>query len=512
MHSNRIAYASILLFVATEAAAQDQPLSVIDWVTRNPEQPAITSAALPKRFEPPVSPDATAPSVTVQPLGQEAARLIGIVPSTVTGLPQSLWSGSAVSGLVAQLDEISAFRLPAAQALLFTLLLTEATAPGTDTAGADLLTLARVDALARFGAHDPAISLLDQAGITRDVPHFEAYMDLALLTGLEDTACAILTSQPHLSPSIGRRIFCAARSGDWPTAALLFDTATSLETLPPSEAAVLERFLHPEAFENEAPLTRPQTMTPLLFRLHEAVGEPFPSGTLPRSYAVADLRDLAGWKPQLEAAERLAVVGALSPNKLLALYTARQPAASGGVWDRALAVQRFDTALRSRSVDAIAKSLPSAWVAMQTVGLETSFAELFAEALTRYDLPGPAGEIATTMALLSPDYRRFAAGIDASPVEKNLAGTEVAVATALSARDAALLAGLDARNARTDLVKMARNGRMGEAILRALVLLDAGASGNHAALTQALATLRAFGLEDTVRRAALQISLLERWN
>ena len=57
-------------------------------------------------------------------------------------------------------------------------------------------------------------------------------------------------------------------------------------------------------------------MTPLLFRLHEAIGEPLPTGNLPRSYAVADLRDLAGWKPQLEAAERLAVTGALPANRL----------------------------------------------------------------------------------------------------------------------------------------------------------------------------------------------------
>ena len=53
---------------------------------------------------------------------------------------------------------------------------------------------------------------------------------------------------------------------------------------------------------------------------------------------------------------------------------------------------------------------------------------------------------------------------------------------------------------------------MGEAILRTLVLLDDGASGDPVALTQALATLRAFGLEETARRAALQILLLERYS
>lgn len=511
MRSKAAGYAALFVMAAPWAAAQDQPLSVIDWVTRNPGQPAITSATLPQRFEPPVAPNATVPQVVVQPLGEEASRVIGIVPSSVTGLPQSLWAGSTTEGLVAQFDDISAFRLPAAQALLYTLLLTEATAPGSDTAGQDLLTLARVDALARFGAHDPAMSLLQQAGITRDTVHFAAFLNLALLTGQEDAACAILSARPHLSPSLAHRAFCAARSGDWPTAALLFDTASSLDTLPSSEIAVLERFLHPESFEEAPPLPRPEEMTPLLFRLHEAIGEPFTTGALPRSYAVADLRDLAGWKPQLEAAERLAAVGALSANRLLGLYTARQPAASGGVWDRARAVQRFDTALRTRSVEAIAKSLPPAWEAMQSIGLETIFAELFAEPLARYSLPGSAGEIAHNMALLSPDYARLSTGIDTTPLQAFLAGKSDTPPKASTDREAALIAGLDPRNARSDLLQMARNDRMGEAILRALVLLDAGIAGDPGALTQALATLRTFGLEDTVRRAALQISLLERW-
>jgi hypothetical protein len=74
------------------------------------------------------------------------------------------------------------------------------------------------------------------------------------------------------------------------------------------------------------------------------------------------------------------------------------------------------------------------------------------------------------------------------------------------------LAGLDQDNARSDLIDMARNNRMGEAILRVLVLLDDGAAGDPVALTQALATLQAFGLEDTARRAALQIVLLERYS
>lgn len=500
------------LGIACAATAQDQPLSVIDWVKRNPDQPAMTSAVLPPRFEAPVAPGVVVPEVTVQRIGQETQRLIGLVPGSVTGLPQHLWSGSTAEGLVAQLRDMPALKLPAAQALLYTVLLTEATGPHGDTAGKDLLTLARADTLARFGAHDPALALLEQAGVTRDTAHFAAYMDVALLTGHEDAACAILDTNPHLAPSLGHRTFCAARQGDWPTAALLFDTGRTLGSVKGADAAALERFLYPEAYEDAPPLPRPEQITPLVFRLHEAIGEPLPTGPLPRAYAVADLRDLAGWKAQIEAAERLAVTGALPANRLLGLYTARQPAASGGVWDRVDAVQRLETALRTRSVEAISKSLPPAWAAMQAVGLELIFADLFADSLARYALTGRAPEIAQTMALLAPTYKTTPLA-DATPaLLRSVAQGEPADIAPSDPRSAAIVAGFEQQNARSDLTTMARNGRMGEAILRALMLLDDGASGDPVALTQSLATLRAFGLEDTARRAALQVLLLERYN
>ena len=53
-------------------------------------------------------------------------------------------------------------------------------------------------------------------------------------------------------------------------------------------------------------------------------------------------------------------------------------------------------------------------------------------------------------------------------------------------------------------------GQLGEAILRAMKLFHRGAAGNFGDLSAALATFRAVGLEDTARRAALQLMLLER--
>ena len=206
------------------------------------------------------------------------------------------------------------------------------------------------------------------------------------------------------------------------------------------------------------------------------------------------------------------MTGALPANRLLGLYTARAPAASGGVWDRVRAVQRFEAALRTRSSDAIAKTLPDAWGQMRRANLELIFADLFAEALDRYALSGAAGVIASDMLLLSRAYAQAADNDSVPPLLRSLAGAEIEPPAPTTSREEAILLGFDSTRARADLTAMARNNRMGEALLRTLMLLDDGAAGDPLALTEALATLRAFGLEDTARRAALQILLLERFN
>ena len=59
------------------------------------------------------------------------------------------------------------------------------------------------------------------------------------------------------------------------------------------------------------------------------------------------------------------------------------------------------------------------------------------------------------------------------------------------------------------LADLADRGALGELILRAIALYRQGTDGNPKALTDALATFRLVGLEDTARRAALQLMLLE---
>ncbi|WP_308342320.1 hypothetical protein [Roseobacter insulae] len=483
---------------------------MIDWVQQNPDQPAMTSVAMPNFGEPPTTSSGGVPDVAVVPLDEEAVRIIGLVPAAVTGLPQTLWRQSDPDALSRQLTSLPDFRLPAAQALLFTALLAEAQGPGQDAAQEDIFTLARVAALQRFGALDPALALIEQADVTRDKDHFAAYMDVALLSGEEAPACGTLSAQPHLAPAMAHRIFCAARQGDWTTAALLFDTAQALSLLGNVEAAALDRFLHPEVFDGQPPLRPPREITPLLFRLHEAIGEPLPTRLLPRAYAVADLRDIAGWKAQLEAAERLAKTGALPDNRLLGLYSDREPAASGGIWDRVEAVQQFDTALRTQSAAAVAKTLPRAWTAMQDAELEVAFAGLFAEDLSKLALTGRSARLSEVLSLLSPEYQT-AAQRSGSKLLRAVAAGDPTGYLAENPLHQAIIDSFAPDAGPGDLREMARAGRLGEVILRALVLLEEGAAGDPVALKDALATLRALGFEDTMRRAALQILLLERF-
>lgn len=497
-----------LVFATVASAQEEQPLSVIDWLGTQAETLVALPAPDAKPDEPPVAQSALAPAVQVQPLGQGSLRKIGLVPSAITGLPADLWSGSDGARLDALFDALPDLTLPAAQSLLYTLLLAEAGAPAGDARAGDQLALTRVATLQRYGALDPALSLLEQAGTTTSAAHFDLWMQINLLNGTEDRACDLLRAQPHLSQDFGIQIFCAARAGAWDNAALTFGSAQALNLMPPERLALFDRFLHPEDFEDAPPLPPLRNMDPLSFRMLEALGEPVPSSTLSRAYAVADLRNLAGWKAQLEAAERLTRAGALPDNRLLGLYTERKAAASGGVWDRVAALQQFETALTSGSADAIAKTLPAVWSAMQNAGLEVSFAGLFAQALEGVPLEGRAQRVATEVGLLSPRYEIAARSAASPDFASALALGEVPESRPDDAIQGAIFDAFQDAPARADLVAMVAQSRLGEAILHLLPLLHDGAQGKTRALTDALATLRALGLEDTARRAALQMLLI----
>ncbi len=499
---------SVLVVCAAPGSAQEPgsaPLSAIEWLTQNAE-PIVQAPD-----EPPIVKSGTAPEVTVAPLSDTLVQRIGLLPFRVTGLPPQMWSGAAANDLDFALSRAASQRVPAAQELLLTMLLAETDDLRPEEAGVRWLS-ARLDTLIQLGAVEPALALVMQADGSRNPALFARWLDLALLAKQEEAPCTALQSAPQLIPSEAARIYCTARVGDFDTAALLFGTASALDVLSPDKKALLARFLDPDLFEDD-PLPRaPVRPDPLTFRLFEAAGAPLPTTPLPRAFAHTDLSSDAGWKAQLEAAERLARVGILPSNRLLGLYTDRKAAASGGIWDRVRALQAFEAALAQQEAEAIAKALPALWRGIRSAGLEVVFSDLYAAQLAELTLPGAAAQIAHHMELLSRSYEtaplpaapseraRFLASVAQGTPDPALAQSDMARAVAAAFGDAA------SPSAATGDVTP---DKVGLVLLDTLATLADAGRGDLNALQTGLSDLRALGLEDIARRAALQMLILK---
>jgi hypothetical protein len=487
--------------LASPAFAQESgaPLSAIDWLSRSVEGSSTASPP-----EPPVASDASSPGITVTPLDGGEGGPSGILPSEVTGLPATLWTGSDAATLVDLIHAEDVETLPALQELLVTLMLAEAEPP-RDGNARDLF-LARVDKLLEIGALEAARSLLE-SGDLLDPEAFRRYFDVTLLTGTENEACALLGSNPSLAPTLMARVFCTARNGDWNAAVLTLNTGRALGDVSLEDETLLTRFLDPEFAQPEEDLLPPDRPSPLVYRIREAVGDLIPTTGLPLAFSHADLRDTVAWRARLEAAERLARHGAISENVLLAIYTAREPAASGGIWDRAGAIQRLDRAVTAGDSAAVSAALAPAWDAMREVGLEVPFARLYGEALLPLDLDPAAEALAYRIGLLSPAYELAASSREpTNPQEQLWRAIATGRIDGVESSDAAATAVLASFGAEPTVVQA---GQTGEAILRAVASFRQGIDGDYRALSEALSGLRAAGLDDVARRSALQFLILD---
>ncbi len=497
------------ILLATTLAAQT-PLTAIDWLGQ-PVPVPIAEPLAPQLNEPPVTNGVVIPQVDVLPLGAASPDAVGLLPTSTTGLPKDLWYPSRTDDLTRLLADHSNEPIPAVQALYYTLLMAEADAPSDAPADGKFLKV-RTKILMDFGAVEPALALIERAGPSTE--HlFDQWLDLALLNGSEDAPCQNLRADPSLSQSYAARIYCTARAGDWQTAALTYETAAALGALTPIEVTLLAQFLDPETI-SDTPSTVPSpSLTPLLFRLFEAIGSPLPTRGLPRAYAIADLRKTTGWKSEIEAAERLTHTGALPATRLLGLYTERTPAASGGVWDRVASIQALDDALSESSGEAVSETLSDAFEAFRSQGLEVAFAQLFSQRLQDADLSTNAQHQLFEIALLSPDYEAAMTTLTAkTPRQKFLAdiarGTPTADA-AHSGLEQAIATAFSSTKASPKHQALLDQGKLGQAILAAANQLDRAGSSDTGAISDALATFRAVGLEDTARRAALQLLILK---
>ena len=515
--------AAALAALLSGPAAGQAPLSAIDWLREAPVEPATAITVLP--LTPPES--GPAPGISTRPI--EAARIeaVGLYPPARVGLPRDIWGPSTAAEIAALLGILPVDTLPALRDLAFRLLLAEfdPPAPGSASPDPDGYIAARIETLMRMGALDQAGALLDTLDPT-SARLAGLKFDLRLLLGDDEAACdgLVRVVQGEAGPqaaAVGSlpaaAVFCQARGGDWAGADRSLQQArTGAAQLAPDYLDLLERFADFDAHAGDTPLVMPANPSPLAWRLLEALGEPVATQGLPLAYAHADLRGTAGWRAQIEAAERRVRAGALPPNRLIGLYTERRAAASGGIWERVRRVQALDAALGSGNRAAVATALLAVWPLIQEGELEVAFAELFARPLMAAQLPGAAGELATVVGLLSADYELAALALpaEAPPRLHRLAAIarglapEGARADGADAEAAVLAAFADPEPLSEIVAARLAEGRLGEELLRALIRI--GASGDPRMLAEGLALLRHLGLEDIARRTALQALLLDR--
>lgn len=462
--------------------------------------------------------------VAVTPLAPALRDAIGVLPSETTGFSPNLWGPTDAATARQLVRETPEAGLPEAQALLIRLLLAETDPPEDDSGGESLLT-ARIDRLLREGALEQADALIAFANPVSpaDPALFRRWFDIGLLTDRTQPPCDALRRNPALSPTLPARIFCLARGGDWNAAEITLTLGKHLGSIPPDQEALLGRFLDPVLFE-EAPVPPvSEPMTPLDFLMREAVGLPRPPGPLPRAFLHHDLTVHTPMRIRIEAAERLVRTGAISYAPLLAAFRAGAPAASGGVWDRASAIQALDAALGTGDQDEVAPALAEADARLTEAGFRVALAEGYADRLalipprsvpeetrTRIfellllaGLPGPA--LAYAPDEPAPRHAALLAILDgegplAEFSDRDQGPAAEAVVSAFS--DSASQDLLE-QSGRTEISE----GRQGEVILRAVGSLSDGDRTPPPALARALAALRAVGQEDAARQIAVEALL-----
>ncbi|MDB6178062.1 hypothetical protein PAF17_11170 [Paracoccus sp. Z330] len=468
------------LMALTSPVHAQQPLSASDWLSGSVRGPVRESSAWRPTPRPPSdsnsSPVAATGSVSpvlVSRLADVDLDAAGIVTARKAGLPTGLWAGSDPTELAALVLSTPA-RLPAMSNLLTRILTAQLTPPTvTNAQQRGQLFLARADRLLDMGAVEPAGRLLLSAA-PGDPEVFRRLFDIALLTGEESRACLKMDDTPGVAPSFSARIYCLAQTGDWAAAAISLRGAETLGLLDAQQGLLLTHFLDDAFVDSGEHLAPSDRMTPLEFRVHEAIGQPLPTGNLPIAFAHSDLRLNNGWKARIEAAERLARANAIPATTLRQIYAEQKPAASGGVWERAGAMRTLEAAIASGDP---LSALPRAFEEFRRNDMTHVLAAMVAADLPG-DVQGEAGQIAGWL-------RQWQGLPVRDPVE-----------IPSDLRSGPLPAPSD---------------RAAEALLSAMTDIDAGMDGAVTRAARGLATLRALGLREDADLAAAQLALLQQF-
>ena len=382
-----------LSLTAIQAHGQsDPPLSAIDWLTES-----LTSPPVSLSNETPSS--TSIDDISVEVLADRLRDGLGVLSPEVSGLPFELWRGLE-SGEVARL--INGFDyggVPAAQKLFQRVLLSETDVPlgsGND----NHVLIARIDKLLKIGALEEADALISVAGVD-NAPLFRRWFDISLLTHNSERACDELKTSPMLAPTRAVQVFCLALGEEWDAAATALTLGEQLGDISVDEADLLSFFLDSALLEEMDPPPYGMPMSSLEFLIRESVGLPRPNVPLPIAFMHAELADFIPVRFRMEAAERLVKAEALPANVLFSIYREEVPAASGGIWERAHAVQEMDAAA---SGEAIASAIAKLDSEMSKSGLRTAAAReflLYLSELPPEGLPAQSHDLIAAYLLLA---------------------------------------------------------------------------------------------------------------
>ena len=500
---------AICLILPGFSAAQE-PRSAIEWLSSslvNPPKFRVTPE------QPPILSDLWE-VIELIPISQDGPQSIGLLSPDKAGLPEDFWGNLSIEEAADYLRAQPRPGLPATTALWREILLAKM-APLQGTAEA--LQMARLDRLVELGTLEEAELLAGQIyPMTSTV--IEKRFEIGLLVNRTEAVCQDLFDHPGLQVSAGMRVICLAREGDWNAAAVFLTSASMIGDIPRSEEEMLIAFLDPELAEVMGATSQAENPAYDYF-LREAIGLPRANANPPLAYRYYDLSVNAALRARLEASEAFARAGSLPVSLLFAAYRSGTPSASGGVWERAIWVQAMDDALFDGDAERVTNLLETGVSLFSAIGLLHAIADEYARKLLAHSslFDAEANQHAWRLSLLAggqqgefptvnDDHALRTAWLVASGEIDGIEPGDDPLAIAIRE---GLNGNAKERSAVQEARRLIEEGRPGIAILSALALLSAGFEADPNDIKAGLAMLTETGMEETARKAAIELLLLD---
>ena len=488
-----IKYFIYFCLMVSSLAAQT-PLSAIDWLSK--ENSKFQKSLIDEKN----TETENTNDIKVSTLASNEYQAIGLLPIYVTGIPTTIWRNSSFDDLVYSFKTMPIFKYSPIQELVYSLLLAEARPPLNEPTRYAFLE-ARLNTLLNYGAVDPAIALIERASPLpeRMIP---LLFDISLLSSNNFPICDPIFQNTKNRELQAELIYCYARKGDWLTAHLILKTGEVLEDLNVREVSLLDRYLEVDFnVDLNALLPPPELITPLEYRLYEAIGEPIPAEYLPIQYSQSDLSGENGWRAQVIAAERLSLTGAIPENQILGVYTSNNPGVSGGMWERVKVVQDLDFALEHE--EDFEYYFQNAWRVFKKTDQITVFAKLFGLRVFEKNLSVKSREIAANLLLLTNNFRLTKGYWNPSDIRFGLTTGDFSQVKASNEIEKIILKVFTEPSIPFLVEQKLNQGKLGEVILNAILQFETGIDGNLKDFSESLSTLNLIGLDNTARRAAL---------